>query len=335
MKRGQRTNSDKGAALATVLTMLAIMSTLAIFIVDMANMAVRRTSNLVRMEQTRWYLIGAEAFAVSQLEQWLRPETAARIDAQTVLGRTLSFPLDDGTMDVALWDGANCFNLNSVVVTGDGGERSINAGAVVQFARLLDALGLHQANSGNLAPALVDWIDTDMQALPGGAEAEPEVNGRAPYRPANALLADISELQSIRGFSPEIVQRLRPYVCVRPTSAPNQLNPNTLTPEQAPLLAMAIGGVSIERAAQMIRERPRGGWEDVDDFLRHRVLNDAELNEAGRAQFSLRSRYFVVTARVQRLDSEERSASLLEVDSAGRATVLRRLFGAGGGGNPL
>ena len=58
---------DQGAALVTVLTMLAILSVLAIVVADAANMSVRRTSNLVRMEQSRWYLLGAEAFARAQL----------------------------------------------------------------------------------------------------------------------------------------------------------------------------------------------------------------------------------------------------------------------------
>jgi general secretion pathway protein K len=325
---------DEGAALAAVLTMLAIMSMLAVVVVDAANMGVRRTSNLVRMEQTRWYLLGAEAFAASQLGELRRRAETTRTDESEWQGRPFIFPLDDGSMDVELWDGGNCFNLNGMVVTDDGGERFVSPGGLVQFARLLDAVDVGQQQT-ELGAALVDWLDSDSHAMAGGAEDGAYAGEARAYVVANALLADISELSNIRGFTPSIVEAIAPYACVRPTSAPNVINPNTLRPEQAPLLAMAVDGLRIERAAQIIRDRPRGGWETIDDFLRHPSLSEFELNEAGRAQFSLQTRYFVLRTEVVRVDARENSAVLLEQGVAGNAAVVRRVFGAGAGKNLL
>jgi type II secretory pathway component PulK len=98
---------------------------------------------------------------------------------------------------------------------------------------------------------------------------------------------------------------------------------------------MAVNDLSVVRAADVLRSRPRGGWESVDAFLRHPGLNAVELNEAGRAQFSLQTRYYILSTRVERLDAAERSVALLEQGSAGRAAVVRRIFGAGAGENPL
>ncbi len=316
-------DKDRGAALITVLTMMAVIATLAIVVVDAANMSLRRTGNLVRMEQTRWYLVGAESYAVARLGELRRRADIARVDESEWQNRPFTFPLDDGAMEVTISDGDNCFNLNSVVVTDDGGGRFISAVGMVQFSRLLDAVGV-QAAHGGLAASLVDWIDSDQQTTPGGGEDDADT-----YRTANTLLADVSELRRIRGFSDDVIARLAPYVCVRPTSAPNQLNPNTLRPDQAPLLVMAIDDLSVDTAAQVIRDRPRGGWEGVDAFLLHPRLNNIELNEAGRGQFSTVPRYYVLRARVDRDRAQEYSAALIEIGPGGMGTVVRRVFGAG------
>ncbi|UPT64647.1 MAG: hypothetical protein M0D54_09160 [Hyphomonadaceae bacterium JAD_PAG50586_4] len=78
--------NDRGAALITVLTMMAVMATLAIVVVDAANMSLRRTGNMVRMEQTRWYLLGAEAYAVARLGKSIagpRPPVSIQMSGRT------------------------------------------------------------------------------------------------------------------------------------------------------------------------------------------------------------------------------------------------------------
>lgn len=311
---------DRGAALVTVLTMLAILSALAIVVADAAGISLRRADNLIRMEQTRWYLLGAESFADGRLSML----NQAQVDQSEWQGRAFDLPLDDGLMQVTLRDGDNCFNLNAMVISDDGGGRNLSAFGLVQFSRLLDAAGVQQAQGG-LAAALVDWLDSDVQPMPGGVEAE-SYSGHV-YRAANALLADVSELEHVRGFTPQTIARLAPYICVRPTSAPNLINPNTLTLVQAPLLMMAIDDLSIEEARRIIRDRPIGGWESVDAFLTHPALNGLELNEVGRAQFSTRTRYVVLSARVERDRAREYGAALLELGPDGRASVVRRVFG--------
>jgi len=319
--------NDRGAALITVLSMLAVLATLAIVVTEAASLSLRRADNLVRMEQTRWYLLGAESFAGARLS--MLNSASARMDPSEWQNLPLDFPLDDGVMRITLRDGDNCFNLNALVTTEEGGARTLSAIGLVQFSRLLDAVGVHQSQGG-LAAALVDWLDTDAEAMPGGVEAE-NLPGRRPYRAANALMADASELASVRGFDPPTIAQLTRHTCVRPTTAPNLINPNTLTVEQAPLLLMAIDDLSLESARRIIRDRPRGGWESVDDFLMHPALNALELNQAGRAQFSTRTRYVVLEAQVERDRAREYGASLLELGPDGRTAVVRRVFGLRGG----
>lgn len=324
---------DSGAALVTVLTTLALMSALAIVIVDAANMSLRRTANLVRMEQTRWYLMGAEAFATARLADLHQRAQTTRIDADEWHNRPFLFNLDDGVMEVTVVDGSNCFNLNSVVSAEEGaGVYSLNSNGMFQLARLLDLAGARGAQIG-LAAALVDWIDSDSGVTSGGAE-DLSYGVESGYVTANTLMGDVSELRNVRGFDAATIQRIAPYICVRPTATPNLVNLNTLTVEQAPLLAMLIPGMRVDTARRIIGDRPRGGWEDVDAFLRHPSINTEDVNEVVRAQFSVETRYYVLRVRVRRDGANETGAALIDTIS-GRGIVVRRVFGAGAPGQLL
>lgn len=334
MSRDERPETDRGAALITVLTMLAVMATLAIVVVDAANMSVRRTGNMVRMEQTRWYLIGAENFARARLDNLIRRVDSDDIDQDQWQAVPFVFPLDDGAMQTVLRDGSNCFNLNSLVDARDSGVSASSARGMVQFSRLMDIVGV-RAGMGELAASLADYIDSDSMPNAGGAEDGPPQGQSGAYRTANTLMADFSELRRVRGFDDETVRALAPYVCVRPSAAPNLINPNTLLPDQAPLLSMAVADLNLETARQIIRDRPRGGWESLDAFFLHPRLSALEINEATRAQFSLRSSYYVLLTRVERDGARESSAALLEAGPGGATIVVRRVFGAGNAENLL
>jgi general secretion pathway protein K len=325
-------DGERGAALVTVLVMLSIMSTLAIVAVDAAQFSLRRTANQAAMEQARWYLMGAENVAAGRISDLGARAGAMRLDQSEWQGRAFSFPLQAGTMSLVLWDGSNCFNLNSLVEQGEDRRYVLSGRGFVQFARLLDVLDIRSTSGGGLAPPLADWLDSDDMRSPAGAEAESYAGAGMPYQAANTLMADVSELARVRGFSYEIIARLAPYVCVRPDAAANLINPNTLTPDQAPVLAMALGS-NLAAARSLIERRPRGGWATIEDFFADPRLVGVDLNEVVRAQFSLTSRYYVMSARVQFGEDSETSAALLE--TSGRARVVRRVYGAGIAGRAL
>jgi general secretion pathway protein K len=320
-------NCERGAALVTVLVMLSVMSALAVLVVESANISLRRAANQSELAQARWFLVGAESFAAGKLEELERRNAVSPVDQSEWQGAPFTFPLDHGAMTVTLWDGSNCFNLNSLATRSEDGRLSANARGQLQLARLLDLIDLREADA-RIVPALADWIDGDSRPAAGGAEDESYDRPETPYVTANRLIADISELRHVRGFTPEIVARLSQFACVRPTEAANTLNPNTLTEAQAPLLAMTIGpDLSIERAREIIRRRPRGGWIDLDAFFLELRSTGAEPNEPTRLQFSLTSHFYVMGARVAHRDTVESVSTLLERRGAMR--VVRRVYGAG------
>lgn len=320
---------DRGAALVTVLAMLSILSMLAVVAMDSAMMGIRRTQNQAQLSQARWYLTGAEAFAASRLKDIQPSDIAKRVDAADWQGKAFTFPLDEGVMTITLFDGANCFNLNSLVSAAESGVPTANAVAQIQFAQLLDLAAVRTENSARLTASVADWIDPDQIAGPGGAEDESYGGPDAPYRVANTFMSDVAELARVRGFTPEVMAAVAPHVCVRPTEAPNLLNPNTLTPDQALLLSMLVGPrLSISQAQSIIRSRPRGGWPSVSAFLSESAMASLELSDTTRAAFDVKTNYFVAVMSVQYRDTQETSAALFSAGPPAR--VVRRVYGAGG-----
>ena len=113
------------------------------------------------------------------------------------------------------------------------------------------------------------------------------------FRFANQPLSDISELLLIKGFTPAIVAKLRPYVCVLPAAA--TLNVNTVS---ATVLSALSEALSPGAAAEVVAQRPAKGYATVDEFLGQPVFNGLEsaARERLRQQLDVHSQYFELVA---------------------------------------
>lgn len=326
MRQTRKPNEENGAALATVLVMVAVMSMVAIGVVDAARFSIQRTENQSQMDQARWYLLGAEAYAVSRIDQALSLAQADLASLSTWVGRTITLPLDDGAMQITVSDGANCFNLNSLVAQEEGGPNIASEAGQARFARLLSMIGIPSARP--LAASAADWIDADTVPALGGAEDQAYGGSQGVYLPPNQLMGDVSELRSVTGFDPGVVSRLSRLACVRPTTAPNAISVNSLRPEQAPLLSAIFGpGLPLVGAEAVIRSRPTDGWQSLDAFFADPRLSAIQLSDESRAMFTLVSRWYVIGVRVHYADTVETSVALVDTVS-GHGRVVRRVFGA-------
>lgn len=319
-------NGESGAALAAVLVIVAVMSVLALSVVEAARFSTQRTGNQAQLDQTRWYLLGAEAYAVRRIDQALAAGAAETANISGWLDRTITLPLDDGSMQVSVASGDNCFNLNSVVRQEEGGPLLASEDGQARFSRLLASLGV--ASHRTLAASLADWIDTDMAPGLGGAEDEAYGGSTAIALPANQLLGDSSEMRSIAGFDVGVISRIARLSCVRPTPSANAIAVNALRPNQAPLLVAIFGpGLPLASAEALIRDRPIGGWQSLDAFFADRRVAPIQLSDESRAMFTKLSRWYVIGIRVHFGDATETSVALVDT-AAGRGRVVRRVFGA-------
>lgn len=316
-----RRAGEEGVALLTVLLLVAVMSALAVGVIDDIRFGLRRTANGEAISQARWYALAAETLAQRRLVELSAPDAPPAVAWN---GRTFNFPIEEGSVQGRISDGAACFNLNSVVDGAGETYRRRDLGAA-QFTALLVALQVAPREAEALTGALVDWIDSDTLREAGGAEDETYARGAKPYRTAGVLLAEVSELRAVRGFDPGLYARLRPYVCALPTPMLSPINLNALTQQQAPLVVMLTdGAVSLDAARRVIAARPPQGWGEVMGFWRAPQLIDAQPESDVIAQVAVRSRFFILESQVSYRDAIVVATALFEQDAAGQIRLAAR-----------
>ena len=323
MRRGRP--GRQGMALLTVLLLVAVMSIVAVAVLDDVRFSVRRAVNAQAGAQAQWYADGAETLARRQISR-LTAEGVERTPlAPAWHGRALAFPIEGGRVRAVVRDGQACFNLNSVAVwTGD--RLAARPGAADQLLALGAALGVEAGRMRIIADSLIDWIDTDAAARPHGAEDGVYALRPEPYRTAGAPLAEVSELRAVRGVDAAAYRRLRPHLCALPTDR-SAINVNTLEQSDAPLVTMLSGGALGLGAAQaVIAGRPAAGWPDAAAFWSQPALRRIAPTPEARGQVTVRTDYFDVRIDVERGGTRAVRTALIQArPGAAAVTVIRRL----------
>ncbi len=316
--------SERGAALLSVLLIVAVIAVLAAASLAKLRLATHLSGNGQSMDQGRAYAMAAETVALYRIGDLVQRDAAKTTLDGNWAGNEVNFPIDGGIATATLTDGGNCFNLNSLVQDVSGIALVARPEAIAQLERLLQMAGGPATDARRIATAAADWIDSDTTPLPGGAEDAAYQNAKPAYRTANTLMADPSELRAVAGMTPALYSRLRPFLCALPVTDLSPINVNTLLPEQAPLLAMLVPGLDAARAEAIISARPRGGYASTSDFWAQRGLSDA--SGAAVQQVKLTTRWFGLRLLIELGGAELEEHAL--VDAALKpAKLARRSFG--------
>ena len=176
-----------------------------------------------------------------------------------------------------------------------------------------------------IAAASADWVDSDQNESREGAEDRAYDGGEQPYRTGGTLFAEVSELRAVAGMAPEIYERLRPWLCALPSTDLSPINVNTLSPDQAPLLAMlAPEQISLESARMVFARRPAGGWGSLSDFYQEPQLAGIVVQGDVLTQPQLRTRWFTIDLRVELQGAELIETALIDARIAPARVVVRR-----------
>lgn len=320
---------ETGAALISALLIVSIMSVVTLSILETIRFSARVSTNIADREQSRLYAVAAEELAKSTLQQAWQADAARNPVLDEWTRTPLLFPIPDGTIDGRVHDGANCFNLNSVVKGIDAGAYEYSAEGTRRFEHFLFQFGVPAADATSLAAELADWIDTDQQTSFSGAEDDYYLGLDVPYRTGQQLVADISELKSLRSMTPDLYDTIKPLICVRPTPDAQPLNLNTLEEWQSPILAAYLGeDFDVNSALQIIRERPVGGYDAVDTFFEQAIRDADTIDTATRELFALTSDTYAVAATIQYRETVIGITSTLQISQTGDITTLSRRYGS-------
>lgn len=299
---------QQGVALILALLIVALAAMIATRLFTTTGADLGRSESQARLLDAELLAQGMEDFALVLLKRDL--DLGDGVDTRNdQWARTLPpLPVPGGRVGGALIDLDGRFNLNSLM--RPNGPDPV---AKARLARLLAALKLDVG----LVDVIVDWIDTDNQVSPQGAEDLDYLRANPPYRAANRPFVHISELLRVQGIDRDAYRLLAPEVSALP--AGGGLNINTLS--IAGIMSLA-DGISPDLAKRLWR----GGqmqYRSITDFVDELTRAGVILDPAALQDFKVTSSYFVARADVELVDRNFRFYSLLQRTAAG-GRVLQR-----------
>ena len=317
---------EHGAALIFVLLIVATLSIIAVQVNEQLRFNVKRLDNQRQNNQAYWYALGGEQLALSLLGQIGEEE-------RTHLGQAWAtedavFPIEGGLLQGRITDATACFNLNNLLVVRKAGEAEAAETAYEkQFVSLLELYGMERARALQLRDRVQDWIDEDPQPHGLYGAEDLDYSDRDPaFQAANRFIVNASELNLLMEFESKEADALNRVFCSLPKTG-TTMNVNTLKEDQAPLLVAVLAStINLEEAVQLLKQRPEGGWESVDQFLSDPALAGKELPEDYRDKLAVQSGFFHATINVLYRDTQFSLISQMTIANK-KASVQSRRYG--------
>ena len=274
-------------------------------------------------------------------------------------------PIDGGAITVELEDAQSRFNINLLAlprlppppppaapVTGpcsDPQSQEFECFTVAQrrFIRFLQTLPLNEQNltpeeAKALTQAIIDWMDVGHNVSGfGGAEQSYYSGSEVPIVVSNAPMTTISELSLVKGITPELYDKLLPYVIALPANGDKAafLNINTIpdvmfrmfNAKDLPGPLDPDTGSQLARARNEKADPPGQGYQDVNEFVNDAVIADLRIvtdaNNFDSTQLVISTNYFIYSADVMIGDKTRHGKSLLRrAKSKGGATEVTTLW---------
>jgi general secretion pathway protein K len=329
---------ERGVAIITALLLTTLAISIVTSLFWEQQVQVRSMENQRLHLQTKWILRGALDWASLVLFQdgldhrdftaldhvWATPLAETRLDQyierERVEGENFA-----ATLSGTITDACSRYNLRNLADRGQ-----VDGGQVEVFGRLLRNLQMDQQLAARTAAYVAAGQPLEPQtpeggavpgsgtpAAPGDAAPAGTATGTTTGTPAGGSslprvsrssvagspmkFLQVDDLLTVPGFTPAMVERLRPFVIVLPEAAP--VNVNTAPAE---VLAALVPNMSVSEANSLVVRRQRAAWRDLNYFSSE--IGESRPLTPGAA--GVRSDWFLVNSRI-RLDRAALDAEAL------------------------
>ena len=294
---------QRGLALITAVLVVAIVATVAAYLAIGQQVWLRQTQNLAdraQSESLRQAALDWIALLLTRDAEQNKVDDLGELWAKQLP----PLPAEGGMIAVTISDAQGRFNLNNLLRNGNPSAPDIGV-----FQRLLTALGLDPT----LTDAVIDWMDANSDRLPGGAEDVDYLALPHPYRAANQPLTSVDELRLVRGFTPDIVEKLRPYVTVLPEAT--SININTAVDK---VMAALFTNLPASALQPLMQNRVNQPFTDPSQLMQRLPPGQA----APQATYGVTTSYFLVTLDVRVGGLQRRTEALIYRPYGKPATLL-------------
>jgi general secretion pathway protein K len=213
----------------------------------------------------------------------------ARLAAEAGLAIALHGLMNRDLATLALLDGRSqelefAGSQLAITLIDERGKVALNAIEASVIERMLTEAGLESAQMAIARDSLLDWQDADDEALPDGAEIP--FYAKLGITPRNGNLQSIDELGTIRGFTPELVARLRPFVTVEGNAVP--FSTRYAGPKALAAIGDSRGAVTgIERQREIAGQRTAIGFTDQTPIIGRPITISVEATTPDRGRHHL------------------------------------------------
>jgi general secretion pathway protein K len=304
---------QRGVAVITALLLTTLAVTIVASLFWQQQVQVRSMENQRLHLQTKWILRGALDWARLVLRQdgidnsqattldavWNTPLAETRLD-QYIERERVQGEVFDASLSGRIMDATARYNLLNLAEGRAPDKLNVRI-----FARLLNNLQIDPALAEKAALAVASSAPAEVPQGDGSGVPQAQVQQQPGSLPTEMTRVD--DLLSVPGFTPAMVEKLRPFVIVLPSKTP--VNVNTAPAE---VLAALVKDYSVSQAAALVARRKTASFRTLEGFKEQLYGGDLDTEEPAPQvkTADITSTYFLVQSRI-RLDRAALDAEAL------------------------
>lgn len=311
--------SRRGSAIISVLVVLALCTLVVSGLFSREFVTLRSVENRASLSQIRWMeravldwvrvalrfdaMNDARQQKISDecTEPWtVLVERETQLDETTTGGIALSTPERPAIISGQVRDAQARFNLNNLIDVSREPVIAISARQVEAFKRLLNQL--------QLAEGLADTLSAQMLLT------RPRKQGEAMLAATRPRMIFVEDLQSLPGFTPEVMRKLERFVIFLPGFT--TVNVNFAEPEVLSAVVSGLGMADARRLSQASQCRqPINSAAKIGEVIGGSTQYDLSL-------LDVKSDYFLVEGNVRYDRMEVKTEALLRRERGSNQVVV-------------
>lgn len=253
---------ERGFALVITLIVTALLVALLVEFVNEVYVDTSQSHNFVASQQAGILAESGIAGGIKILKSSAIFRQGQKYSALTEpWAQPFSYDAGVGTVTISIEEESGKLDLNSATSqTGTPKQFYVDVAK-----RLLTKLQLSQ----DLYETLADWVDTDDMPRSNGAETNYYGTLKPPYQAHNDRLNTLEELALVKGFTPQVLNRLRPYVTVYGSVSGIAARININTAPKELLLALddkMMSGSLVDQILELRKTTPLKTLNDIPEL---------------------------------------------------------------------
>ena len=307
---------QQGVAIIFVVTMVAILVPILTKLAFDQRLLTKKVSLGTHYNNAYLYALAVETWGRQLLTE---DQQKNQHDGLNEFWAQLLFPMpvDGGTVAGRIEDLQGRMNLNNLQAQNN----QVFKGKLIE---LFTQQGVAASEADAVVSAIEDWVDVDDKVrLPYGAEDNEYMSLELPYRAANGAMRSISELRLIQGMTPEIWDKVSPFLTTLPIPDA-KVNINTAPAEvlKAIFPSHAHSGIGL-----FLQVRDKFSFTSLADFEQDYETNVGQkIDTDVKKLIDVKSSFFVATIKTKFGEGGIDLYSVLERDNTG-VKVHYRSFG--------